>query len=48
MGIYWKKFIKGFGYDISKPRKRWHMKKNYGDRMKFKGPDNVVNEDCWI
>ena len=28
----------GWGYDVSYPTHRWHVKKNYSDNFKWKGP----------
>jgi NADH dehydrogenase (ubiquinone) Fe-S protein 4 len=32
----------GWGYDITMPSKRWHVKKNYSDNFKWKGEAKPV------
>jgi hypothetical protein len=34
----------GWGYDVSHPKYRYHVKKNYADNFKFKGHPAVVPE----
>ena len=34
----------GFGYDISYPNKRWHVKKNYADNFKWKGEPKMEEQ----
>ena len=36
--------VMGYGWDVSYPQHKWHVKKNYADNFKWKGKAPEENE----